>query len=602
MKASHLRGELAKSSGDAFCNLLQAYLDAVLPSTATTRRLGELDRQGIDIIQYNDPSLSASKAIQCKGYERPFHSSELPKLQKEIDKFTQLGPVVDEYWLVLNRAIERLEDRQKIEAWLHQLVSKGRAATAKLLDLEGILVTLGDLAASQIAEWSTAAQKKLREDYRARLEVVRYINDVPYVSESTGRNPARLLSATTQAYLAKLGPDTTGKNRSPPRYLLTGGFGFGKTSTLHALAAEWLQLGKRIIYTPAALLDEEAFTNAAGLASELLRLIHPEDKDLTDPELRLFKTLLKKEIARSNDWLLIIDGLDESPYWEKPGHLAALWGSLSDLGLPFVTSMRDELFQLRRTDFEGRGVRYRGQFLKVINLLDWPDELILEFLKRFEAARAGPTPPAFTDLTALVRNGAYEQHYGDIPKRPLFLGMLAEDAWLEKDPEQKLHRLYGKYLRRKIEGDRWSAGAFGKVVRQGRLAEQFGFDESTERMIRAMQNVAGNLLEGDKGNVPAEGYSVFDEEVLEQCIASEGGVGARAEEVVLNSVVQPAGRNPLTGRRQFRFAHKSFQEWFAARHLVSCSVSLARIGKENEAVWKFAAGMAADQAVGRDLP
>ncbi len=75
------------------------------------------------------------------------------------------------------------------------------------------------------------------------------------------------------------------------------------------------------------------------------------------------------------------------------------------------------------------------------------------FLKAFEEVHDGEPSIAFRKFADVIQTDRYAEKYGDIPRRPLFLQMLAEDAWSGSDPEKQLFRLYGKYFRAKLRRD-----------------------------------------------------------------------------------------------------------------------------------------------------
>lgn len=586
---SRIEFELRTQTHDSFEALVAALLDGLVPGFAQARRLGELDCMGVDVYATDPATGQETIAVQCKGLELAFDAKHLAMLQKEIRKFRRKGPTVREYWLVINKRMSA-DDKALITADLAALVTASKAQEARLFDLPGFVKHLRDMARSKIGELSDQRRIDLREQYEARLKVVNYIEGVPFERSSREIDPTDWIVRKVGAYLDSIHPDHVGKDRTPPRFLLTAGFGFGKTSTIHAIADRWMAKGRKALYVPAALLPDMAFVNGAGVTEGLLLLIDPEMLSHHPLVQLIMRETLRKELARAKDWILLIDALDESPHWEHHAKLAALWGGVVDLGLPVVASVREELFHLRRQEFEaGDGGRFGEPFFDVLKLTDWPDALIGEFLDRFQADRVDKPPAQFRRLRALAASGTYNDIYGDIPKRPLFLGMLATDAWRDIEPERELHRLYETYLRRKLHEDRYSASAEGKVVRIGSLGIRLGSDEFTERLMQMMTVVAGRMV----GTIGEGGLALISEVELIGSAESIGASFERAEELALNSVLQPNGRG--TQGRMFRFAHQSFQDWFAAKHLVESGLDW-RSDRYAPAVQFFADLMANDRA------
>lgn len=585
-----VRATLQGASRDAFDLAVSGVLIDLLPRFIRSRRLGALDCMGIDCHQLDDLTEATTLAVQCKGFELPFGDDQLRQCLDDIAKFGRKGPVVPAYWLITNRRANA-EQRLAIETALTELRTKGKAGSTRFFDLEGFIRHALDLAEQKIAGWALARQAELEADFRERLAVVGYIDGAPYQAGEAGDDPARWIVSEVDDYLGKIHDAHIGKDRAPPRYLLTASFGFGKTSTLHAVAGLWTGAGGHALYIPAALLEASAFANAAMLADHLLELIRPADED-PDPLVALLtREVLKRELARKKKWIILLDAIDESPNWSRHSALSSLWGCINDLGLPAVVTVREELLALRRDEFLGDGgIPGRGPFFEMVTLRDWPEHLIGRFLDRFAQDRPGAMPPAFAQFREAVAQSRYEALYGDIPRRPLFLGMLAEDAWANLAPETHLHRLYGEYFRRKLLRDRYSSVG-RRPVREGAIAEQFGLEEIIRLMMAAMQAVAVRM-----GRLDGAG-SLINERVLREIVLDTVGAYGQVEEVALNSLMQPAGRDLQTGARVFRFAHQSFQDWFTARWLATGG-DAAALADVSPATQAFAAAMAPDVAKG----
>lgn len=196
--------------------------------------------------------------------------------------------------------------------------------------------------------------------------------------------------------------------------------------------------------------------------------------------------------------------------------------------------------------------------------------------------------------------------YGDIPRRPLFLGMLAEDAWLSEEPARELHRLYGKYFRAKFSLDQYSVAGGGVSSRSSGIVEALGVEEAVERLILIMQDVAGAMAfpAGPATRAQAVGVVHEDtiaEDALQVIIRRHGIEFFQMEDVVLHTLLQPAGRSRVTRHRLVRFAHRSFQDWFLARKLAFDGNDGARL-EASSAAARFLASMRADLSNGGDLP
>jgi hypothetical protein len=599
--AKSISSELATRSGHDFQAYFGVVLGELVDGSAETKRLGYLDRLGVDAFLLDGEQESISTIIQCKGFEVVEYGTDQHRQCKtEIAKYKSKGPKAARYWLVVNRPITNRALRDELESDLSELVQNGKVAEAELLDKPLLMKRLEELAMARLSSWAETRRAELFEFYKTRMEIVRHIDGVPF--NGTSRDPAAFLMERLTSFFKGIAEHQTGKYRHAPKFLVTSEFGFGKTTTLQTLAQGWIDAGRHLIYAPAALLDGKAFTNASGLADSLLQLILPDGSDLSAAALLAFRRVLRDLLTRSKDWLLVIDGLDESSYAFQPNSLARLWGCIADLGIPAVLSARDELVEVRASDFRPNERLKTGPEFERITLDDWDDALILQFVNIFAASRGDDAPEGYRALRGLIASGRYAEVYGDIPKRPLFLGMLVEDAWLGKEPSRNLHRLYGTYFRNKFDIDRTSPAARGMQTRPSEIADRFGNDEAKEMLISVMQEAADQMLEvsGSPGARSALHRDTIAEGALQEFSARLGIAFIRIEDVAMHSLLQPSGRNQRTRERLLRFAHRSFQDWFVARQF-------AEQGREiypglPPLAFRFLTAMQKDLAAGEGLP
>jgi len=133
------------------------------------------------------------------------------------------------------------------------------------------------------------------------------------------------------------------------------------------------------------------------------------------------------------DAILVLDGLDESPFLARPGGLQNLINNLWDLRVPVVLSMRTELWHDKLQDFEAsigdraaHGER-RVRRIHKLELLPWRNQDIQCFLERFSGSiEDDEGRERLHELGEWLEGGKFEEVYGDIPQRPLFLRMIAE--------------------------------------------------------------------------------------------------------------------------------------------------------------------------------
>jgi hypothetical protein len=426
--ASRLRFELATKSSHDFQGLFSNLLGELMDGAAQTKRLGQMDRMGLDAISIDSDGARCEIAIQCKGFEvLEYGNDQHKQCRAEIRKYQKKGIPAGEYWLVVNRPIKVRSQRRELEGDLAALVKSGKVERAILLDSEATINKLQRLAAAKLAHWAKEKRTELFAYYADRMQFVQYIDNVPF--NENLRGPVDHIFERVKTFFENLPADQTGKYRRPPKILLTSEFGFGKTSTLQSLAGKWLQSGRNLIYVPAALLNDDAFRHTTGLTNTLLSFLVPEEADVGELAFEVFRDTLRSSLNKSKDWLVLIDGLDENAAALKANGLIALWNSMSDLGVPAIISVRDELVELRQAEFFPDPRMRLAPVFERLRLNDWPQELVAKFVKLFSAARGGVESLSYGAFRTLVESGQYAEAYGDIPKRPLFLGMLADDAW-----------------------------------------------------------------------------------------------------------------------------------------------------------------------------
>jgi hypothetical protein len=573
-----------------------------MDGTALTKRLGRMDRAGIDAfsVALDDDSILA--AIQCKGFELlEYGGDQHRQCRDEIAKYKTKGPIVEEYWLVINRSIKDRGMRTELLSDLTDLVESGKATKVELLDLEPMLGRLRDLSAKRLAIWAEAKRAELFNYYAQRMKFVDYISAVPFNSDPIQIDPTSYILGRVERFFQNLREHQTGKYRPAPKILVTSSFGFGKTSALQALARSWIESGGHLIYAPAALLEDVAFANASGLADALLNFLIPEDAELSQLGHQVFRDTLRDTLAKSKDWLVLIDGLDENAAAFKPNSLSTLWGSMRDLGIPAILSARDELVEMRSAEFfPDPGLKIAPAFER-ISLNNWSDDLILRFILQFAEVKKSEEPSGFRSFRELIEAGRYTEIYGDIPKRPLFLGMLAEDAWSGHEPARQLHRLYGKYFRKKFALDRHSIAAGGASRRPSAIVDTLGSEETVERLIHVMQDASDAMLKvsGAPDVLITLQRDTISERELRDIANKQGLPFVQLEDVAMHSLLQPAGRDPVTRERLLRFAHRSFQDWFLARQFAEYDRKADGLP---DTVKRFLKAMRVDLAAGKALP
>ena len=321
MRKGQYRKRLGTADSREFPLLVEELISCFLPNIAQSSRLGALDKDGIDIYQFANHDFSITLAVQCKTFQRSFNSGNIERIEKEVDKFIGKSAYVPEYWLVINKPITCSSDRDSVESLLEKIVIAKKAGTVKLFDLNKFIKEFSKLAIQRFLHMSNKARENYYAVSRKFMQTAEYLPNVPFVVESVLKNNLTQHSI----FLLKTyvdGSDThhTGEYRNPPRFMITGGFGFGKTIGLHAIGELWAKQNQNVLFLPAAAMSDNVFVNSAGLLSDVLNLIVDEDLASSGLAMEILRDACRHHFV-TNYPLLIVDAIDESQFWHDPARI-----------------------------------------------------------------------------------------------------------------------------------------------------------------------------------------------------------------------------------------------------------------------------------------
>jgi hypothetical protein len=191
-------------------------------------------------------------------------------------------------------------------------------------------------------------------------------------------------------------------------------------------------------------------------------------------------------------------------------------------------------------------------FFDTMQLTDWGPELLIDFIEAYPGR--GSAGEEFAEFEHVIRSGRFDDIYGDIPKRPLFLSMLAADALAGCSPERELHRLYGSYFRQKFAYDRSSQAARGAPTRPSIIVDRFGKGEAEVRLVQLMERVAYAIHQRRAEAASTDAVSAsgaITERELKRLARELDIADATLEEVVSHSLLRPGGRDPRAARSLF---------------------------------------------------
>lgn len=503
--------------------------------------------------------------ISFQGRSEDLGETEIHRCREAMARFAR-GPVQAEAYLLVHNLDPRSPAfRQGLGRELEALRASGRVAQALAWDgrdlLEAAFDGLFDFTLAMAGQGSLSVapvEKALASsaDLLSRVPL-----KVSWITTDQQRLSAgEEIETETVADPAALLLD----DRPTVRTLLLGGFGFGKTTAVaRSLGRQDLQ----VLYVPGASITREINTTKALLsrclnAEVLFEDCSPEDREIYEQMLGAVAEHLFKD--PDLPCALVIDGLDESPFLCRGAGLVHFLNNLEPVRVPVVLAMRSEYWRSRRGDLESTAGKLgvqgepRIRRLRKLELLPWHDEEILLFVQRFRDACADSAErERLGDLEALVAGGRFESLYGDIPRRPLFLRLIAESAAAVGLPRERIGRarLFRDWALWKIRRDL-------RVERPHLRFEGEPTEDVLETAWEAMLWAASSMTQLDEeGKLEILAEYSFDR-LCEATPRLEKMVDVLA--LSLQSLLVPS--RDRTGDRLPRvtFAHRAFQEFFLA--------------------------------------
>jgi hypothetical protein len=564
-------GKLAVAGGDDFERTALHYLRIIWPAMIQAPRLQKLDRFGVDLCVTNparDQHLAVS--VQAKGLridEQLLESQVLNQILPSIEKFRKSPLTCDHYVLLHNRDGSDRAMARLIQAALDQLVRDGKAHCAHLWDRNAFVKELRNHIDRRIrAKLVDRSDALLRRQQRlfhfgdlfvshVPLHQFRWRPQAPFQHDDFER------TSYVNADAAKL----IASPRKVRYGLLMGSFGTGKTTTaLRAANAKELQ----VIYVPAHTIHREHGSQGTNY---LLRNLNEELdllEDLPADTAEFLEPLLGAALARvlkqpDNQFVLVIDGLDEHRFYGTPYGLQWLTNELAELQAPIVLTTRREHFlalfgnyELAMGDLSKRGGADRS--IDVIQLGPWTLVQATELLER--AIDRTQNPDQVARMNELLRRLTSEHHETPAPSillgHPLFLQMtldLIVDG--EKELAENDDQLIELWLRRKIGRD--------LIVPRLDSSIPFSVENYTDRMLSAMGQIALQMQSNsEKSQAPAE---FIDVDSAVSIVRKNIDLPNMDFPTILATSLLVPTRRKRSRVLEITFFHKALQDFFLRR-------------------------------------
>jgi hypothetical protein len=561
-----LQSRLASASEADFDKLARTLLRLAL--APPDRFLDDEAFQAIDggsVVEAGDISLPVFvQTLAFQERSEDLGEAHVQRCREAMERFAQSPLHPAAYLLVHNRDPRSLAFRQGLERETAALRASGRVEHTLVWDTRNLLEAAFDslfditLAAARqgglsVVPIETALASSLDLLSKVPLRVASLVADQHRVG--AGEDPGSETVADPAALLLKGKPTV--------RTFLLGGFGFGKTT---AVARSLLQSDARVLYVPGSSLTQEVGTAKVFLsrcinAERLLADCPPPDREIYERMLRPVVDYLLKDA--SLPCVLVIDGLDESPFLCRGAGLAHLLNNLELVRIPVILSMRSEYWLSRKADLQSTAGKLasrgepRVRQLRMLELLPWREDEILHFVQRFREACTDPAErQRLSSLESLVASGRFAEIYGDIPRRPLFLRLIAESAAAVDLPTERIGRarLFRDWALWKIRRDL-------RVPRPHLVFAGEPTEDALEMAWEAMLWAAASMTQEHEGELELLPDCSFD-----RVRRATPRLERMADVLALSLQSLLLLAEERTGHRQARvaFAHRSFQEFFLA--------------------------------------
>lgn len=570
-------GRLKVSEKLDFQRACTPYLQLIFNGGVTEApEMKSLDAAGVDHVIWHDEARLRA-AIQCKGFsvtDQEMGKNQAAQCVKSISSFRSSGLQAEAYIILHNRENAPEEFRAPVLRALAELRASGAATYTALWTRHDLLRTACESLVPRIeSAWRTRGLT-LGKRASGLLGAIT-IKEVPVSSGSYRFSAAGLVGDIDHDDVQLLDPiDLLAKGLekgSGLRFLL-GGFGYGKTTAGLRLAEK---LGRRAIYLPASLLRADRSGGRSlfwqAVESETLRGHIPNaDFEAIEP----LAGLVAERLLRTprSDVMLIIDGLDEAPLAHRPNGLALILNTLADSTTPTLLTMRSEFWLTRQAELAGalKQVNRPSRPLIASQLQPWDDAQIRLLVQRTaEGDVDSPSSSHLQELSRVIGDETYTILYGDIPRRPLFLHMLIDDVRHNGLQERSAVDLVDSWIRRKLERD-WlnpqsadpGGGHRPQMDSQGRSV-----DTLAEMAWSVMDRAAGlTLAYTDEGSERVLAPDLSWSALIKT--APELGATPDLSALCLSTLLIPTAPARAGRPVSLSFAHRAFQEFFAARYVL----------------------------------
>jgi hypothetical protein len=566
-----LHAELRALSRDAFADRALQLLRIRWPECIASPRLRTIDQQGVDLFVWNEDE-PLGLAVQCKGFEvaeERVGARQRDQCLASIRKFAESDVHAERYLLVHNRVAQDPDFRKPVDAAIHELERSGRVREAQCWDSQRFLREVFNALSDRIVD---ALNVRTNRDVESFGE---------FAFEPLAVVPLRIADIVIDRHHLTSESDTDDQLTDPAALLLRddtkltlllGAAGYGKTTVARRAVKRSI---RNVFFVPAARIDK----TVVG-AKDMLEHAVPID-DLLDlggiDDVATWQYIARPVLENlfkdaNTNALLIFDGLDESPFLSRErGALQHFFNFFNNVRVPVVFTARTEFWNEKQKDLQlpfGKVGEHKGgprKHVRRAELIDWGAAQMSELARRFRDTQTNEEARARIDaLTATIDSGRYEEFYGDIPRRPLFLRMILDTVASHDVHRVRRAELFEEWAVLKVERDVLESQRWGTSGRPS-IAGETSTRATVELSFAAMEAAARIMTSEHEGRLL----------LLPHCDARD--ITARVpmlgtipdyDGLVLNSLLVPV-ETPRSRPQRVRFAHLLFHEFFLARHLAA---------------------------------
>jgi hypothetical protein len=562
---SSYSGELAVATDRDFERKVLPFLRLFWKDLVQAPSKKTWDAKGIDLLtNANEKVLNC--VVQCKGFEvQELLADHAIQVRDSVERFIQSGVECDTYLLVHNRDRRQRGIHKRIEGYVARASAEGGAKHSEVWDRQ----TLIKQAEKKIQEIINDRLRKHSNLLLHRLEVlfeetVFWIANVPIAEQ---RIKFRHLKD------CDIGPLSQYRSRSLTEALfdtdktrwsmLTGSFGMGKTTAALLTATD---SHRTTVYIECSKLKSDdigggvnALMREAISSLDLFESSCDQDRFLHE---QLAGVTLNKMLRTSpDDYLIIVDGLDENRFYSRIRGFGILSNQLSEFNCPIILITRREHFKETIGDissafFEWSRKNGPSREAKVLDLGLWNEEQISQIVDGVGKQHTGDEQSNLLQLQRIVRDGRAQEIYGDVISRPLFLQFIISDVLEEGVRPQNRTELIGGWVSRKIKRDRQTP----------RMSLDLHIDTNqfVRQMSLLMEDAAANMVEQGVNSVELQEF-VGEYTLIHLAREHFGKMPDSVLGIILNSLLVPVSFRRDDRELQLKFVHRLFQEYFVAR-------------------------------------